>query len=191
MSASAILTVVGSDRPGLTQAIADAVAAAGGNWLESHLASMGGMFVGSIHVEVAGSDLSQLEAKLGAIDPTGLRVTVMPVAPVARFGQSEGQELFLDLVGQDRPGIVQEVTTALAALKVNISTFESSVESSSWSGERLFRATAELTLPPDVDEFQVREALEQLSGEIMVDLDAIEDELAGPRPDPIPSSTRP
>ena len=50
MTARVILSVVGSDRPGLTQALADAVMAAGGNWLESHLSRLGGTYVGSVLV---------------------------------------------------------------------------------------------------------------------------------------------
>lgn len=38
--ATLILSVIGSDRPGLTQALADAVLSAGGNWLESHLSRL-------------------------------------------------------------------------------------------------------------------------------------------------------
>jgi glycine cleavage system regulatory protein len=52
MRSAVILTVVGSDRPGLTQAIAEAVTAAEGNWLESHLATLAGKYVGSVLVEV-------------------------------------------------------------------------------------------------------------------------------------------
>ena len=50
--ASVILSVIGSDRPGLTEALAGAVLAAGGNWLESHLSRLGGLYVGSVLVEL-------------------------------------------------------------------------------------------------------------------------------------------
>lgn len=186
MTAHAILTVVGPDRPGLTQALAGAVTEVGGSWLDSHLMRMGGMFVGSVHVELPSPSLGKLEEKLSAIEPHDLRVTVVPV--VAEDTESPDDHLlFVELVGQDRPGIVQEVTTALADLKVNIATFESSVENSSWSGARLFRATAELLVPAAVGEDRVREVLEGLSGEIMVDLDAVEDSPVIPRPDPTPA----
>lgn len=186
MSVSAIVTVIGRDRPGLTQSIAAMVVEAGGNWLESHLSSMGGMFVGSLLVEVDRGDLSPLEAALATIDPAGLRITIVPVARAAATDADYPHHLSLELVGQDRPGIVQEVTTALAGLKINISEFESSVENSSWSGARLFHASAELALPAHVTEDEVRDALECLSGEIMVDLDATEEDPVVPRPEPIP-----
>jgi len=190
MSASVILTVIGPDRPGLTQAIAAAVVESGGNWLESHLSNMAGMFVGSVHVELAGQSLTALQEAVTKLDPAGLQVTVLPVGPTQATDSDLDHWLFLELVGQDRPGIVQEVTSALAALKVNIATFESSIEDSSWSGAKLFRATAELSLPAETTEDQVRDALELLSGEIMVDLEAVEDGPIIPRPDPTPASSR-
>ena len=50
--ALSVLSVVGSDRPGLTKALASAVLSAGGNWLESHLSRLGGLYVGSVLVEL-------------------------------------------------------------------------------------------------------------------------------------------
>ena len=47
-----VLSVVGSDRPGLTKALAAAVLSAGGNWLESHLSRLGGLYVGSVLVDL-------------------------------------------------------------------------------------------------------------------------------------------
>ncbi len=75
----------------------------------------------------------------------------------------------LELVGQDRPGIVREVTAVLAALGVNIEDFATSRENSSMSGAPLFRASARLMVPDGTSPDQVQDALERISGEIMVD----------------------
>ncbi len=166
MNQEVILTVVGSDRPGLTRAIADAVYAAGGNWLESHLSRLGGKYVGSVLVELPHERLGELEAAARAIDAVGLHVEILPAAGDA--GRS-GQSLGIEIVGQDRPGIVREVTTVLAGLEVNIEDFTTAIEGSAWSGAPLFRAKAKLLIPANVSSDQVREALERISGEIMVD----------------------
>ena len=60
--ASVILNVSGSDRPGLTEALAGAVLSAGGNWLESHLSRLGGLYVGSVRVELAADRIEALRA---------------------------------------------------------------------------------------------------------------------------------
>ena len=166
MNQEVILTVVGSDRPGLTRAIADAVYAAGGNWLESHLSRLGGKYVGSVLVELPQARLGELEAAAKAIDAVGLHVEILPAAGE---NQRSGQSLGIEIVGQDRPGIVREVTTVLAGLEVNIEDFTTAIEGSAWSGAPLFRARAKLLIPASVSTDQVREALERISGEIMVD----------------------
>lgn len=166
MNQLVILTVVGSDRPGLTRAIADAVFAAGGNWLESHLSRLGGKYVGSVLVELPEDRLGELEAAARAIDAVGLKVDI--IAAVAAPERS-GQPLGIEIVGQDRPGIVREVTTVLAGLDVNIEDFTTAIEGSAWSGAPLFRAKARLLIPAKLSTDQVREALERISGEIMVD----------------------
>lgn len=172
MNQSVILTVVGSDRPGLTRAVADAVYAAGGNWLESHLSRLGGKYVGSVLVELPAERLAELEAAARAIDAAGLRVAIVPAA--AEDEPAHGHPLGIEIVGQDRPGIVSEVTAVLAALDVNIEDFTTAIEDSAWSGAPLFRARARLLVPAKVSTDQVREALERISGEIMVDFSMAE-----------------
>ncbi len=167
MNQSIILTVVGSDRPGLTRAIADAVFSAGGNWLESHLSRLGGKYVGSVLVELPEERLGELETAARSIDAVGLTVAIVPAAGEA--AARNGQSLGIEIVGQDRPGIVREVTTVLAGLDVNIEDFTTAIEGSAWSGAPLFRAKARLLIPAALTTDQVREALEGISGEIMVD----------------------
>lgn len=166
MNARVILVVSGSDRPGLTKALADAVHAAGGNWLESHLSRLGGKYVGSVLVELDAAALPQLEARIRSVDASGLRVSVVAADQETL---TRGDTLTVELVGQDHPGIVREVTTVLAALGVNIDSLTTSTEHGAWSGEPLFRAEARVTLPQGVDQDEVQAALEGISGEVMVD----------------------
>ena len=166
MKTRVILSAAGSDRPGLTKALAEAVHGAGGNWLESHLSRLGGRYVGSVLVELDGSDLAAFESAIRAVDASGLAVSLVPAGEEPPLA---GELLRLELVGQDRPGIVREVTAVLAELGVNIEDFTTTTENGAWSGERLFRAAARLNVPPGATSGQVRDALEAISGEIMVD----------------------
>jgi glycine cleavage system regulatory protein len=165
--ASVILSVVGSDRPGLTQALAVAVLAAGGNWLESHLSRLGGLYVGSVRVELAAGKVESLRAAVSAVDAQGLEVRI---APAVEGAEAAGEALQLSLVGQDRPGIVRQVTAALSALEVNIEAFDTAVEPEPHSGAPLFRLEARLRLPKGLKPAKVQAALEAISAEIMVDI---------------------
>jgi glycine cleavage system regulatory protein len=163
-----ILSAIGPDRPGLTQALAEAVHGAGGNWLESHLSHLGGQYVGAVLVEIAEDRVAELEAAARGVDAQGLHVKVIRAgeAPAGKAGDT----LKIEIVGQDRPGIVREVTSALAPLGVNIEDLITGTENSAWSGDRLFRAAARLSLPASVTLDQVQDALEAISAEIIVDL---------------------
>ena len=166
MTTRVILSVAGSDRPGLTQALADAVLAAGGNWLESHLSRLGGTYVGSVLVALDPGKLPALESHIRGVDASGLRVSIVPAGDEP---EAQGQPLWIELVGQDRPGIVREVTAVLSDLGVNIEEFSTGTENSAWSGEMLIRMNALVIVPPRTSAEDVQSALEAISGEIMVD----------------------
>lgn len=170
MKARIILTVLGSDRPGLTQELAHAVLAAGGNWLESHLARLGGKYVGSVLVELDAANLPQLSEEVLGVDATGLQVAMVPAGNEPAAG---GKPIVIELVGQDRPGIVREVTSVLSAIGANIESFTSAAEPSAHSGDLLFKARIELTIPQSAGAEDVQQALEAISGEIMVDFSFI------------------
>jgi len=167
MKTKVILSAVGSDRPGLTQALAETVLGAGGNWLESHLSHLGGKYVGAVLVEVEQDRLPALTDAIGKIDASGLHVSMVAAGETV---DSAGHPLSIEVVGQDRPGIVREVTAVLTRLGANIEDFGSSTQKSAWSGEPIFRAEARVRVPPEVSFEQVQSALEAISGEIMVDL---------------------
>ena len=160
-----VLTVTGSDRPGLTSEISQAVLAANGNWKEGHLSRLGGLYVGSVLVEIPPAETGALEKAVGSIDD-GLNVRL---APAGDGAASEGAHLLFELVGQDRPGIIREVTSVLARLGANIERLSSGERTGAWAGEHLFHAEVAAVLPEGVSPEQAQEALEEISSEIMVD----------------------
>jgi glycine cleavage system regulatory protein len=162
-----VLSVVGSDRPGLTQALAAAVVSAGGNWLESHLSRLGGLYVGSVLVELGEDSVDQLRSAVGAVDARGLEVRLVPAVegPAAA-----GELLHFGLVGQDRPGIVNQVTSVLSGLDANIETFKTWIDAEAHSGIPLFHMEMRLRLAPELQAARIQAALEEISAEIMVDI---------------------
>ena len=158
-----VLSVVGSDRPGLTKALAAAVLSAGGNWLESHLSRLGGLYVGSVLVEGAAE---KVRAAVAAVDAAGLEVRIAPAVESVAAGET----LEFSLVGQDRPGIVNLVTAAVSKLGANIETFETWLSAEAHAGGQLFHMAAHLRLPEGLKAGAVQDALEAISGEIMVDV---------------------
>jgi glycine cleavage system regulatory protein len=163
-----VLSVVGSDRPGLTQALAAAVLSAGGNWLESHLSQLGGLYVGSVLVELEAGGVEALRIAASAVDARGLAVRIVPA--VEASAPTGGEVVHFSLVGQDRPGIVNQVTAVLSGLEANIETFNTWVSAEAHSGLPLFHLEARLALPPQLRAAGLQAALEEISAEIMVDI---------------------
>jgi glycine cleavage system regulatory protein len=161
--ASLILTVIGPDRPGLVRALAQAVAAHGGSWLESRMARLGGQFAGIVLVEAPDSLLDDLRA----LENEGLRIVVQTGSAAAA---QTGERLAVEVVGNDRPGIVRDVARVLAEHGVNIEELTTDVVSGSFSGETLFRATALVRAPDAASVAAIRTGLEFLGNEMMVDI---------------------
>jgi glycine cleavage system regulatory protein len=177
MKTSLIVTLLGADRPGLVSAVAARVAAAGGNWMESRMAQLSGQFAGLIRLEVSPEAAGGLEAELRALEAEGLHVTIGRgrEAPMPAL-----HEVQLDLVGHDRPGIVQDISAVLARHGVTINELETGCEHASMSGETLFRARAKLGVPVEMDLQVLQEALEALANELMVDLELHDREAPAP-----------
>jgi glycine cleavage system regulatory protein len=165
--ASLILTVIGPDRPGLVRALAQSVAAHGGSWLESRMARLGGQFAGIVLVEAPDSLLGDLRA----LENQGLRIVVQTgSAAGTSLATPTGERLAIEVVGNDRPGIVRDVARVLAEHGVNIEELTTGVVSGSFSGETLFRATALVRAPDAASVAAVRAGLEFLGNEMMVDI---------------------
>ena len=167
--ASLILTVLGADRPGLVRALSEAVAAAGGSWLESRMARLAGQFAGIVLVEAP----EQLVEDLRRLESQGLRITVQP--GVAGAPSEPAPRLALEVVGNDRPGIVRDISQVLAGCGVNIEELTTGVVSGSFSGEPLFKVTALLRAPDEAAVDAARAGLEALGNELMVDIQAASD----------------
>jgi glycine cleavage system regulatory protein len=169
-----VLTFVGDDRPGLVSEISQAVAAQGGTWLESRSVRLAGKFAGVVLVSVPDESLIPLESALAKLAPSGLRVSIERGA--AAESKRPQRTVKLDVVGNERPGIVRDVTQALTRLGVNIEEFASGLEGEPFTGVQMFHATARLSVPEGLKLEELRKALEQLAAEIMVDLNVGERE---------------
>ena len=169
-----VLTFVGDDRPGLVSEISQAVAAHGGTWLESRSARLGGKFAGILLVGLPDESVISLESALVKLAPLGLRVSLDRGAGAE--AEKPGRLVTLEIVGNERPGIVRDVTQALTRLGVNIEEFASGLEGEPFTGAQMFRAKARLSVPVDLALDDLRKALERLASEIMVDLTVGESE---------------
>ncbi|HEX6246375.1 MAG TPA: ACT domain-containing protein [Nocardioidaceae bacterium] len=170
--ATIILTVIGEDRPGLVSALSAPVNAHSASWKRSQMSRLAGKFAGIVLVSVADERLDALAADLEELETQGLQVTL------ERTGEpvlGEGVRLHLELLGADHPGIVAEVSAALAARGVSIEKLITDVREAPMAGGTLFEATAVLTAPPATSTESLGSMLEGLADELMVEIRLSED----------------
>lgn len=165
--ADLVLTLIGRDRPGLVEAVAERVTAHGGNWLESRMAHLAGHFAGLLHVELPDDRVRALEAALGELEGLGLRVVVH--GGTARTSDPP-RTMRLEATGQDHPGIVRDISQVLVRHRVNIAELTTDRLSAPMAGGPLFVARARLDVPAGVDTEQLRRDLETIAHDLMVDL---------------------
>ena len=168
MRTSIVLTVVSEDRPGIVEAISETLAQHQGNWCESSMMSLAGQFAGILLVSVPDDQVESFLSGLDALQSRGMRIVAQRSAGDAV--PEPRRQVSLDLVGQDRPGIVHEITEVLARHRINVQELETTVESASMSGESLFRARARIFIPDDVRLEHIQDELEKLANELMVDI---------------------
>jgi len=161
-----VMTVIAPDRTGLVESIARAVAENGGNWLESRMCRLGGEFAGILRVEIPADKKSALVAALQKI--SGLNVTVR--ADESKNIPANSRQSKLEIIGHDRPGIVRDISAALARANVNVEEFSSQIVSAPMSGEELFKAQARLQLPERCDLAALKKDLEKIAADLLVDV---------------------
>ena len=132
------------------------------------MATLAGQFAGIVRLEVPATKAEAMAAALRELEAADLRIVI---ARVERAQPAPDRRLVdLELVGQDRPGIVQEVSRVLTDRDVSIEGLETEFTSGAWSGEPLFKAVALLSVPHTLTIDALRGALESLANEFMVDL---------------------
>ena len=167
-----VMTIIGPDRPGLVDSVASLVAEHGGNWLESRMSRLGGQFAGILRVEVPEEQHQSLASSLEALKSRGLTVIVHPDRPAQT--PTGAQLTLLEIMGQDRPGIVREISHALASYGVNVEELHTECASAAMSGESIFKARAKLSIPDSCNVAEVRRRLERVAEDLIVDINFAE-----------------
>lgn len=167
MKSYLVMTVLGTDRPGLVSSLADMVVKYGGNWLESRMARLAGQFAGIVRIECPTENLDALIRELQTPGTSGLTVLAVreeAAEPVAR------RTLVVDVVGNDRPGIVRELSSAISSAGGNIEELTTGLESAPMSGHPMFRAHGVVSIPENTATEVLVAAIEDLGGDLTVDI---------------------
>lgn len=170
MNRTIVLTFVTDDKPGLVSEISNIISQHHGNWLESHLSRLANKFAGIVRVNSPAETIKDLELSLSAVFTDHFKLTIESTTEEVNAPIAERYQFNMELVGNDREGIVHDLTETLVKLNVNIEDMASECTDAPMSSEKIFRAVAKLTAPVDLHLDQIQEALEALANEVMIEL---------------------
>lgn len=167
MNTQLVLTVLCDDRPGVVEQLAQTISDHHGNWLESRMAQLAGKFAGILQVAVADTHQTELRAALLGLADKGFKIVIDDAVSITK---PDCREFSFSVVGNDRPGIVREISQAFAARHINMGELETACSSMPWSGEPLFEATGIIEVPKSVDMNELYDFLDKIADELAVDI---------------------
>jgi glycine cleavage system regulatory protein len=169
MNTSIVLTIIAKDQPGIVQKVSGLLHRHGGSWSQSSMSSLAGYFAGMLLASLPEANARACVAELQALEAEGIRVIANLSAEKA--SQAESHHYSLELVGNDHPGIVRDITRVLYSHQANVLSFDALTEAASMGGAELFRAHAKLTIPAGVDVDALEQELEEVANDLMVDIE--------------------
>ena len=169
MSQDLVLTIIARDRPGLIKSLSEVIAEHGGNWVDSSMARLAGEFAGIVLVSMPTVEIAKLEAALGALSKDGIDVTMRRASAAA--APPTGRRIYIELAGADHTGIISEISSEIARLGASIEELTTRVFPGSMSGTAMFEAQVDVILPDGLDADEVRERLEDIADDLMVEIE--------------------
>jgi glycine cleavage system regulatory protein len=170
MSGFLIISIMADDRPGLVESLSHIIRENEGSWLESRMSHLAGKFAGIVQVRVNDNKKQSLTEALMLLKDQNWLITIEESVQTQQKNQANAK---LNIVGNDRPGIVSDVSQVLAKLGVNVLELNTQFESAAMSAEALFKTQADIQTPANVDLDNVRDALENISNDLMVELKSV------------------
>lgn len=129
------MVLIGRDQPGLVHKLAELLRQVDANWLESRMSRLGGEFAGILRVEVPPERREELELLVREQLSSLLTVVIKPDQTAEEPEEQPARLGKLELTAQDRPGIIEMVSSILAKYQVNVEQLDTTVESAPMSGE--------------------------------------------------------
>ena len=165
---SILISVLGDDKPGLLDSLSEIIVSNDGDWIESNMSTVEAKFAGILRVNVPPKNAKKLIKEL-TTSKLGLQIACEETAPVKL---SDYKSYNIELIGQNHVGIINKLSHVLTYdLKANVEGIKTEVlNSSMMSSDQLFKAQITLHLPKSIDEGLIKEKLELIADEMMVEI---------------------
>jgi glycine cleavage system regulatory protein len=164
---SLVVSIVGTDRPGIVNALAERAQRFGANWAASRMTRLAGEFAGMVHFEVPRENAQALTTSLQGLASSGLQVVIAASDGAALPASLRLVEL--ELVGEDQVGIVSKLTQVLAERAISIESIHTDIVSSV-PGQKTFKVKAQLRVPATLSVEALQRDVGALASDMMLDI---------------------
>ncbi len=165
---SMVVSIMGPDRPGIVNLLADRAQHFSANWAASRMTRLAGQFAGMVHFEVPRQNADALTTALRSLESNGLQVVIARSDDAP--SSSSHHLVELKLVGEDRVGIVSRLTKMLAERSISIANIHTEIVHAGTTDKQTFKIEADLLVPAALSLDHLGEELGSLASEMMVDI---------------------
>lgn len=162
-----VLTLLGPDKPGLVDSLAEVITSHQANWLDSRMAHLSGHFAGLLKIDCPDDQVEKLTTSLHALHEKGLTIQVAHENAAHTFS---GKKLKIDILGHDQPGIVRRLASTISAAGANVEELDTRLEAAPMSGHPQFHAVGSISIPESFDAEELVAALEKLGPDLSVEI---------------------
>ena len=169
MKQQIVFTVIAQDNPGVVMLLTDVVNKNGGNWLDSRMSQLAGEFAGIVHVGVALDRRKGLEKSLADFSQEGVTITIRQAGN--NISETDYRLHQIEIFGNDRSGIVAEISRLFAEKSINIMEFDTDISEVPMAGGILFHANAVIGVGKNTDLNSLQDKLHDLADELSLDIE--------------------
>lgn len=159
-----IISCIGADKKGIVDTLSNIIKAHDGNWQVSSLHHLSGFFAGVIEVAVSEEQTQALVKALYNIDSLNCQIEI-----AKQSSEKASSTLVLELTANDRPGIIQEISSVIHRQGGNLIKVVSSQASAPHTGQLMFKAKVKVAMN-EADTDELISALEHIADDLMVDI---------------------
>lgn len=169
-----ICSIISSDRVGLIDEVATCITSCDGNWLESNMSKLSGQFAGIISICITKEKKKNLIKELNKLKKKDIIINISDEG-IIRESTSvhimDQNDIHINVLGSDRPGIIQNISHALNVSNINILNMQTSLISAPMSAEKLFNAEIIIQRGMLSDFDKLQQSLNEISEKLLVSID--------------------
>lgn len=156
MSSLIVISALGSDRPGIVEALSGAVLARDGNILDSRMTVLGGEFAVLMLVSGEEDALAQLENDRASLEQA-LNLTITLKRTALPGTRARALPYRVEVVALDHPGIVHDIANFFSTRSINIDDLSTGTYAAPHTGSPMFSLHMTLSVPAEQSVGKLRE----------------------------------